>query len=960
MVTPLFLTICAARDATITRAETTTVLGAATARLVAAARACEAILKTIGTARATRFRTCQEKTSETLWAPEILATFFGASGRLVVIRMLLHRLVKGPCAIRLRALLQRRRVARELDDELAFHLERETELNVGRGLPPAAARRQAVAAFGGLLQTKEAVQDVRALPTDAIWQDLRHGFRAMRKRPGFAVLAVMTLALGIGVNAAAFAMAYGILVRPLPYTDPSRLVILNLLFEDGGDLGFSPPALQEWLPRLRTVEAAAGYYRREVTVRYGLHSTVVPAAVVTDGFFDVLGTPAEAGQARADLDSSEVVISRRRAHQVLEEPALDALGRPLLVSERGHTIGGIMPYDFAFPDDEIGVWLPSRALRPDTKPQDAGYSRIVARLKPGVSLEQARDDANRVRLELDPDTRQMISLTPVGESLTTGMRTLLVAALAGAFLVLVVACANVATLFIGREVARQRELAARMALGATRARLVTGVLIESALIAVVASLVGVGLGAAALRVFLAQASGTLPGLHRIDLDLSVALAIVVLTMIVTLLCGAVPAWHAARQDFTPFLRPTAGSGPRAWRLRRALVVAQIAFSSVLLIGAGLLGRSVSALMHEDHGFQPAGALAARIVLSDAVLFDGTGRETYIRELLDRVRSIPGVRHAGFGSTLPPRTPPVTMAIRLINDGRFGGPVRDETRFMKLGAVTPGYFPAVGARFLAGRDFDARDGDSRTPVVILSESVARFYFPAEDSVGRTIGRLPGVFGIDGSPQVVGVVSDMKYDGLDSPAASAIYIPWAHRPFGTGYLIVRRDGDPTPLGPELRLLARALDPTVPISEVLSLEQVRADSIGNRRMRALPAVGFAVLALAVACVGVLATLATLVAERRRDLAIRSALGASPTHLVRMIVGQGLVLTAVGLGAGMAAGLAGAQGLSSLLYGISPYDTATFLGTALLIGAGATLMAYIAALRVRSIDPIVMLRHE
>jgi putative ABC transport system permease protein len=864
---------------------------------------------------------------------------------------------------RLRGLLQRRRAIRELDDELRFHVAMETESNIRRGMSPTEAQRAARIALGGLAQTKEAVRDVRTLSVERLWQDARYTARVMRKRPLFTALAVTTLALGIGVNTTSIAVAYGILGRPLPYAEPSRVIILNLLFADGGDMGFSPSVLQDWLSRLRTLETAAGYYRRDVTVRFADRGTVVPAAYVTGQFFDVLGTPTDSGELPSSRETAGVVVGHRWISQFVRGAPSTSIGVPLSISDVPSTIAGVLPSDFAFPDDEIGVWLPSSASTPGTKAENSGYSKIVARLKPGVTIDQVRDDAERVRRELEPPARRdgprpeptIVSVEVLGESVVGGLRRLLMVTLAGALLVLLVACANVATLFIGRDVTRQREFAARMALGATAAHLVRSVLVETALTALMGSILGVGMGAAMLRIFVHQASGSVSGLHRVDLGVPTAIAIVAVTVIVSVICAAVPAWHAARADFSPFVRDTAVSRPRVWRLRSALVVAQIALSCVLLIGAGLLTRTVSVLLRQDQGFRPNGALEAKIVLSDKVLFDGVERTPFFDGLLARVRRMPGVQHAGLGSTLPPRPALLTMRARMVDTNR------DEARFFSVATATPGYLRALGARFVHGRDFDEIERQSRAAVVILSESTARFFFPDGDAIGRTFIQLPAIFGMAQRASVVGVVSDIKYQGLDSPAPSAVYIPWDLRPLGSGYLVVRtHDGDPMRLAPDIRRAARELDPAVPVPEVQSLEATLAQSIAHRRVRALPAIGFGALSLCLACVSVLATLWAFVGERRRDLAIRAALGASPVGLTWTVVSAGLVLTAIGLAIGLGLGGAAARSLSSLVYGVSPYDALTFVGTTVVIGGGAALVTYVAALRARSVDPLRVLKSD
>ncbi len=857
-------------------------------------------------------------------------------------------------ATRMRSLMQRRRVHREMEAELRFHVEMETAANVERGLPPDEARRVALRDLGGIAQTKEEIRDVRRLTIEWVCHDARLALRGIRRNPAFSAFAIATLALGIGVNIAATAVVYGVLVRPLPYPDASRLVVINLLFTDGGDLGFSPTDLQAWLPRLQAVEVAAGYYSRDITVRARGVTAVVPAAFVTDRFFDVLGVKAESGRPRAGIAEREIVVGQHALARHLRMNRAAAVGAAVSIGDSAYTIAGTMPADFAFPNDEIGVWVPSRTLIPGTKSESTGYSRIVARLKPGVTLEDARRDANRVRLELKPKSQEGVSTTVLGETAVGRARGALLASLAGAFLVLLVACANVATLFIGRDIARERELAARVALGAPRSRLVSSVLIEALLIASLASVAGLALGAVTLKLFLDAAQQGLPGLDRVSIDRPVLIAIAVLTMIVTLACGSLPAWRVSRMGVGAFLRSRSAVAPRAWRVRKALVVAQIALSCVLLISAGLLARTVVAVMYEDHGFDGKGAVEARMLLSNNVLSNEHRSQTFIRELLERMRALPSVQHAGFGTSLPPRAAIATMAVSTVTDDV------SKSMFLNIASGTSGYLRAMGARFIAGGDFADRADPAGLPSVVLSESAARFFFQDGDAIGKTIPKLPSVFGVAAAPNVVGVVRDIKYDGLDSPPGPTIYLNWEQRPFGRGYLIVRSSSDQRQLGAEIRRAVDALDLSMPIAELQSLDAAVATSIANRRVRAVPAVAFGLLAVAVALAGLLATLLTLVTERRRDLAVRSAIGATPAQLMWTVANVGLPLAGAGLIVGLGLGGVAARTLSSLLYRVSPYDPATFAGTAALIGGGALITTFFAALRARRTDQLAVLRYD
>jgi putative ABC transport system permease protein len=635
------------------------------------------------------------------------------------------------------------------------------------------------------------IRRLRAL--DELRQDLRYARRGVLRNPGFTSAAVLTLALGIGANAAVFAVSYGVLLRPLPYADANRLVVINLYFSDGGDLGFSPSQVPEWLSRLRTVEDAAAYGSRPLTVKADQSSTVVTTVFVTDRFFHVLGVSPVYGQTTV-VDATTAVLSRRWLGDVSQPADAQTIGRRLTISDRPYSVGGVMPSNFAFPTEETRIWIPAPILTAESKSEDTGYFRLVARLRRGVSLAEAQEDATRLVRETKlKGTYATVSL--VGAQGTAESRPVLRVALVAGALVLLVACANVATLFLGRAATRRREVAARIALGASPFQLARSLLVETLVIAAIASVIAVALAGVVVRLYAARASGVLPAMEAataMRIDTPILLLIAGLTVLSALACGALPAWQAARSDVRPVLRAASVLTPTAWRVRGLLMVVQIALSVVLLIGAGLLARSVMRLLSDDPGFTPAGTLAAKIVLSDRVLFDGSSREPFLRELVERVRALPGVQHAGIGSNLPPRTPPITIAIRFVNQTEGV----NELRFLKAGSASPGQLRALGVRFIRGRDFNESDGTSDT--VILSESTARFFFrDGSDPIGKTISPLPRILRSTGRPVVVGVVSDVKYEGLDVPAGSGIYLPWNRRPVGTAYLVVRTTQDPATL-------------------------------------------------------------------------------------------------------------------------------------------------------------------
>jgi predicted permease len=480
-------------------------------------------------------------------------------------------------------------------------------------------------------------------------------------------------------------------------------------------------------------------------------------------------------------------------------------------------------------------------------------------------------------------------------------------------------------------------------------------------VAVAASAAGVWIGFALVRLVVRAAEGVLPRLDAVAVDLPVLAGSAAVAFLITLLCGAAPALHAVRSDFGMTFRGTSASSSRsARRLRAVLVVSQIALAIVLLAGAGLVTRTVTKLLEQASGFQPGHAVTARLVMTDTTTFSASSRIPLVKQVVERVRQLPGVRAAGVGSALPPRVAPLSMGIRVKTETKAAS--RDDFQVITLASVTPGYLQAIGARLVRGRLFEDADLETGRSVALLSESAAKHLSPTTDAVGRPlVFPIPAaVPGRNRRPEVVGIVGDIKYTGLDSTSLATVYVLWADLPAGLGHLVVRGTGNAATLGPALQRSIREADPALPVPEVKTLDDEILDSIRDRRLRLFPALGFAILALAVALLGLSASMSRAVAERRRELAIRGALGATPAGTLRMILAEAAVVTAIGMTVGLAAAAGLSRTLTQFVYGVTPYDPATFVTVALLVSVGATAVSYLAARRTLRIDPLELLREN
>lgn len=774
--------------------------------------------------------------------------------------------------------------------------------------------------------------------------------RRLAKDPLSATAAILVTALGAGLTTAIFAVAYGVLVRPLPYPDAARLAVADVSVPIG--------KVPLWRAELPAFGALSGYIREGFTVRGLSEPRFTSVAVVDDHFFSVLRVGAAAGRVFGPGEGAVAVVSRRfeRENAQADRPVL---GRSISVGETQLTVVGVMPDAFAFPEDGIDLWVSARAMPPiafDRSP-DERRLRLFGLLNRGATLAEARAELDRARADLDPRLRPAAdagsSVELLRDRLVRPVRPALLAFGAGAALVFVIACANVATILIGRTVSRRRELAVRGALGASRAQLLATTLSESCLIGGTGALLGLVIAWAAVHRMATWASGIVPRLHDVRLDWPVvgfASAGAVLSAIL----AALPALGAI-QPPAAMLRTSGGETRRGVRVRAALAVAQLALAVVLITGGALLARSVVALLDDDPGFEASRTLVSQLILTDATNFDAGDRRAWLENVLARIRAMPGIVSAGAGSSMPPANPTLMMTVRLENHG-----VTTDTPDLTFASVTPGYLQAIGTRLVRGRYFDDVDERRGDLVAMLSESAARALAPVTDRSGRELPFfLPGLRQ-RGKATIVGVVADVKYNGLADRPGPAVYVLWHEMPASRLYLAVRTAGDPRRVEADVRAVIHDADPLTPLMPIRTMSEEMARSVGDRRLRALVGVGVAVLAFGIAVIGLAGGLARFVTERRRELAIRAALGASPARTLASVMKDAAALVSAGVTIGLVAAVAAGQVLRSFLWGVTARDPSTFAGVAVSVAAVALAACYIPARAASKANPLELLRGE
>ncbi len=876
----------------------------------------------------------------------------------------------------LRTLFRRKQVERELDEEVAAHLAMETERNRARGMGERDAREAALRAFGSVAEVKE---DVRASwgarLLDELRSDVRVGARSLLRDRGFSLVVILTLALGVGANTAIFSVVNGVLLKPLPYGGGERLVRVSQQVPRAGitERGFSPLELRDLREGARTLAGVAEYHTMWFNLFGHGEPRRVQTGVVSSSFFDVFGVAPIAGRGFVASDEQPgapaVLLLSHAFWQRAFGGDPGVIGQSFEMNDRPHVVVGVLPPIPLYPD-ENDVYMPTSACPFRSSPaaesnRGMRMSEVFARLADGVTLDEAHAELAGLTARMisahpadygDSGSLRLLA-TPVREELVRDWRVRLYLLLAVAAGVLLIVCANVANLTLARGLRRQHEMSVRAALGAGRRRLVRQLLTEGMILSLVGGLVGLGLAVLGHGFLVETMARFSPRASEIRID-GVVLAFTLLLSIATgLVFAAIPALPA-RRDVAASIREDhtrSGGGRTRGRLRSALVVVQVGFSFMLLIGAGLALRSLVKLEGVDPGFQTENVLTMRVDLDWARVRGQANaplRAQAYERLLERVRGLSGVRTASVATTFPLSTiDPFSGPYQL--EGR---PPEDAETLPRADVriASPGYFATIGVPLIAGRDFAETDGADAAGVVLVNAALARRQFPGEDPLGKRVSTDGG----ESWKTIVGVVGDARQYGLDREAGEEMYLPLRQMPPLAASLLVRSTVSPMGLAREIREAIRAVDPRQPIAQVRTLEEVRSATLSTPRATTAVIALFAILALVVTAAGVGGVLALTVSQRSREIALRMALGARRGDVLAMVVRQGLSMVVIGLVIGTAGAFVLGRLMASFLYEVRPHDPLTFAGVAVVLVGVAALACVLPARRAASIDPMEALR--
>jgi len=874
--------------------------------------------------------------------------------------------------LRLRSLFRRGRVEQELDEELRYHLERQIEENLAQGMSREEARYAALRAMGGIQQQKERCRDMRRVNfIEDLMQDLRYGLRVLIKSPVFTTVAVLSLALGIGANTAIFSVVNKLMLRPLPYPDSQQIMDVwhtppQESFPGSRTFSVSPANYLDWKSQNNSFEHMAAYTYAGFSLSTNDDPVSVIGAAVTSEFFSVLRSSVSQGRAFLSEEeqpgSNHVVVLSHGLWQRAFGADSNLIGQTLTLNSQSYTLIGIMPAGFEFPQ-QAELWIPLPWDEKEKQTRSIHDYMVIARLNPNVSLAQAQAEMSKISSNLEqqyPEENKGWGavVIPLQEDLIGDIRPALLVLFSAVGFVLLIACANVANLMLARGANRQKEIAIRMALGAGRARIVRQLLSESVLLAAVGGALGLLLAGWGGKFLVQLSAGTLPNISEIGIDRWAFGFTLLVSFGAGIVAGIAPAFQFSTADTSTTLKQgtgrTGGSSVKQ-RTRKALVISEVALSLILLIGAGLMIRSFWKLQQVNPGFNTSNILTMSVGLSPVKYSNAQQRAAFFDRALEQVSAVPGVVSVGVTTTLPLAGSGSTQPFTI--EGRPGAAVAEQVMALTR-YISQDYFITMGIPLRQGRFFTDQDRENSVPAIIISESMARQFWPGENPVGK---RLTPSFHLQQGPrEIVGVVGDVKGQGLDADVSAMMYMPYKQTPRPAMTFVVRTASDPQNFTQTVSKAIYAIDKQQALRNIRTMEQVLANSVSGQRFNMTLLMAFAALALILAAVGVYGVMNYSVTLRRRELGIRMALGAQATDVLRLVLGQGLMLTLIGVGVG----LAGAYGLTrlmaNLLYGVPATDLLTFASVSSVLMAVGLLASYIPAHRATKVDPMIALRQE
>jgi putative ABC transport system permease protein len=804
---------------------------------------------------------------------------------------------------------------------------------------------------------------------DRLIQDLRFGIRTLVKNPGFTAVAVIALALGIGANTAIFSVVNAVLLRPLPFRDPDRLVALKTVNLKSGEKSFgnaSPAEFVDWRAQSKSFERMAIESGGSVTLTGGEQPELFTGARVSDDYFAMFGVSPMLGRTFLPEEfrsaGSPAIILSHRLWQRRFAGDPNMVGQTLALDGKPSTIIGVMPPEFKQPD-YAEVWMPLDADSSEMQLRGARYFVAMARLKPGLTLAEAQAEMSAVAADLErqhPESNADLSVRvfSLHERVVGDFRPALLVLLGAVGFVLLIACADVASLLLSRASARQKEIAIRAALGASRLRIIRQLLTESILLATIGGAAGLMIGFWGVRAIVALIPEAMrfPRLAEIGIDARVLAFTVAVSLITGAVFGLIPGLQASKPDLQESLKEgtrSATGGLWAQKTRSLLVVSEIALAMLLLVGAGLLIRSFVSLQKTQLGFNAENLLTIGINASPQKYPQAQKRAAYFKQFLERLETLPGVESVALSSSLPLS---FNLVFPFSVEGRAANPA--DAPQASYSSISPNYFRTLGIALRAGREFTEQDNKEAPSVAIINETMARRFFDGEDPIGRRIKidylNRPTSF------EIVGVVGDTKQSGPADQPGVGIYVSYFQYPWFSSLLVVRSATDAASLALPAQKAIWSLEKDRPLTHVKTMDELLSESIAQPRLYVYLLGAFAFVALALAIVGVYGVMSYSVGQRTREIGIRMALGAQASDVLRLVVGQGMILISIGVGAGLVTAFALTRAMSSLLYGIGPTDPVTFFAVALILAGVALGACLVPALRAARVDPGVALRYE